>query len=196
MRSSFLCSGLVGVTLLAGALGATPGEPKNQWVSGGGIVSALDIEGNVFANAGTFSIDASVTDDGEARGQVNFEFRGSFAGYWGACPLLCPGQTSLLHLTGEVTGAEASGGSVILSGPMSETDIGKGGVVFYEAEVPDGFTITLTPGSDTFTLRFCEVPEFQLEVSRGYLSVDGGVQASARAQLANAAAPPCAARTR
>jgi hypothetical protein len=160
-------------------------------------VSATDIEGSAFANAGQFSINAGVTPNGDAVGAVNFVFRGAFAAFWGACPLVCPGQTFVLHLKGEVTAVETSGGSVVLSGPMSETDIGQGGgVIFHEAEVPDGFTLTLTPGSDTFALRFCEVPEFQLEVLRGHLSIDDGLKTAAPTTLPSAGPRQCAAPTR
>jgi len=197
MRRSLFFSGLVAVTLLMGTLGATPGEFPGPWVSGGGIVSATDIEDNVFANAGTFSIDARVSPNGNASGHVNFVFGGAFAAFWGACPSICPGQTAVLHLKGEVTDVETSGGSVVLSGPMSETDIGKhGGNIFYEAEVPNGFTLTLTPGSNTFTLRFCEVPEFQLQVTGGHLSVDGGLPAAPSASSPTAGPRPCATPTR
>jgi hypothetical protein len=106
-----------------------------------------------------------VRADGSARGQVNFLFGEPFSSVWGALP-----GVDLIRLRGEITaGAVAANGSVTLRGQLTEVDYSDGDVVFVEENVP--FEIVIPAGGGDFTLTWCLLPVFGLEVTHGKLNV-------------------------
>lgn len=144
--------------------------PAGTVVSGGGLVTVTDIDGNTFPAAGEFTISGAQVRNG-ARGRISFVFRGDFASFWGAVP----GVTDLLYLKGNVDNVTVDGSNVVIGGLLSETDFAQGhGVVFVEENVP--FEITAQPGSTSFVMQFCELPPFAMQVTEGTLAVHAGSQ--------------------
>jgi hypothetical protein len=96
-------------------------------------------------------------NDASTHGPINFIFGQS----WGAVP----GMNNI-HVTGTVSSmATAEDGTVTLRGRLTERDWDG---VFTKEDVP--FRIVLRPGSQ-FTLQWCELPTFELELTDGNLVI-------------------------
>ena len=115
-------------------------------------------EGDLFGN-NDFKINGKVYDDGNASGTATFVFGGEFSGLWWA---------DVVILTCEIdSGTVSEDGTVILQGMSHEDDFVDGEVVFSE-DTP--FEIVVDPAG-LFTLRWCELPAFDLEVTSGHLKL-------------------------
>jgi hypothetical protein len=133
-------------------------------VSGGGKAVITDPDDNEFAG-NHFVVAGVVYTDGSADGRVHFQLGEAFSAVWGALP-----GVDLIRLRGEITaGAVAEDGSVTLQGRLTEVDYSDGDVVFVEEDVP--FEIVIPAGGGQFTLTWCLLPIFDLEVTHGKLHV-------------------------
>lgn len=126
-----------------------------------GTVTATDPDGNSYAG-NRFAILGKVEEDGSASGNVEFRFEEAFSAAWGAVP-----GVDFIHLKGKVTsGSVNEEGTLTLRGALTEVDFSTGvGVVFAEENVP--FEIVIDPESGRFTLQWCELPTFLMEVTTG-----------------------------
>ena len=87
---------------------------------------------------------------------------------WGAVP-----GADTIHLQGTVTSfTVAEDGIVTLEGQLTETDVARGdGVAYVEEDVP--FQVVVSPDSWRFTLPWCELPTFDVEVTGPWASASG-----------------------
>jgi hypothetical protein len=143
------------------AASVTAGAAAAQ-VNGGGRAVLTDPAGNTL----TFGVAGVLHANGSVGGAVNFVFGPAFAQAWGAVP-----GVDALHLSGTVTARTvAEDGTVTLQGQLTEKDVARGGgVVFVEENIP--FKIVVKPGSKQFTLQWCELPTFGLEMTDGNLTI-------------------------
>jgi ELWxxDGT repeat protein len=120
---------------------------------------ALLLDG-VSAYPFRFALAGVISSDGTARGRVNFVFGPEFSEAWGAVP-----GVDSIHLSGTLTTITVSeDGTIALAGLLTETDFSRGGgVAFAEEDVP--FTIVFSPGSWRFTLQWCELPTFDVQLT-------------------------------
>jgi hypothetical protein len=142
---------------------ASAGTAAHQ-VRGGGQAVLTDPDGNIFSL--TFALTTSLPADGSASGVVNFVFGQAFGQAWGAVP-----GVDAIHLHGTVASfTVAADRTVTLEGQLTEKDSTRGGgVAFIEENVP--FRIVLHPGAPQFTLQWCELPTFDLELTAGHLAI-------------------------
>jgi DNA-binding beta-propeller fold protein YncE len=133
-------------------------------VHGGGQAVLSDPDGNAFPV--TFGLTGLRHSDGSASGVVNFAFGPAFSQLWGAVP-----GVASIHLHGTVTSITvAADGTVALEGQLTEKDLGRrDGLVFVEENVP--FKIVRRPGGRQFTLQWCQLPTFDLELTDGNLAI-------------------------
>jgi hypothetical protein len=134
-------------------------------VNGAGKAVLTDLDENEFAG-NLFAIVGAVDADGSAEGNVHLVLAEPFSVVWGAVP-----GVDFIHLNGKVVaGAIADDGAVVLSGHLTEVDFSYAdGVVFVEENVP--FEIVVDPDAGKFTLQWCLLPAFDLEVTHGKLNV-------------------------
>lgn len=155
-----------GATTPASAAPQSPGATTRSLshVHGGGQAALTDPGGNVYALS--FAIAATLRADGSVSGQIDFNFGPAFGAAWGAVP-----GVDRIHLHGRITSfTVAEDGSVTLQGLLTEKDFARGGgAVFVEENVP--FTIVVCPGSVQFSLQWCELPTFYVELTDGNLDV-------------------------
>jgi hypothetical protein len=163
-RLSFV---LIFVLVLALAALPVSAQPPGAVLNGGGQGLLTDPDGNTFDTQ--FSFSGVVSAGGTARGNINFVFTGEMADYWGTFP----GIVDMFHAFGQVTGGTVdAAGNVTLTGTVTEYDFDNGnGVVFYETNVP--FVLVAGPslGDNVFTLQYCELPTFTIQVTSGSLAI-------------------------
>ena len=117
--------------------------------------SAFD-QGDQFAD-NHFLMVGKVHPDGSARGFANFVFGDEFAALWGA---------DVVTLKCEIQrGTISDDGTIVLQGLSFEEDFLEG-VVIFEEITP--FEIVIDPAG-LFTLQWCELPAFELEITKGHL---------------------------
>ena len=113
-------------------------------------------QGDQFAD-NCFLMVAKVHSDGSARGFAKFVFGEEFAALWGA---------DVVTLECEIdTGTVSGDGTIVLQGLSFEEDFLEGVVIFDEITP---FEIVIDPAG-SFTLRWCLLPAFELEVMHGHL---------------------------
>ena len=133
-------------------------------VKGGGGGVLTDPDGNDFPLR-SFRVRGIVADDGSARGNIRFRWRGSFPEVWG--DPACGGTCDTVILSGTIrSGAVASDGTVTLSGTARELDKRRG-VVLFDSGFDEPFRIVAggSLGEDSFILQWCLLPEFLLHGS-------------------------------
>jgi len=114
--------------------------------------------GDIFAK-NTFAIQANVHPDGSASGNATFVFGPEFSTPWGA---------DVITLKCDIdTGTVGEDGTVVLQGISFEEDFVDGVVIFEELSP---FEIIIDP-SGSSTLRWCKLPAFDLEITKGHLKV-------------------------
>jgi sugar lactone lactonase YvrE len=132
-------------------------------VLGGGRALLTDPAGDTFSAA--FGLAAVRRADGSADGVVDFSFGPAFGQAWGAVP-----GVDRIQLHGRITSfTVAADGTVTLEGRLTEKDFDRGRVVFVERDVP--FRIVIGPHSTSFSLQWCELPTFYLDVTHGDLRI-------------------------
>jgi hypothetical protein len=155
---------LAAVLTLAAFAAAPPADHPAARVAGEGKAVITDPDDNGFGG-NHFAIAGAVYADGSADGRVEFRLEEPFSAVWGAVP-----GVELIRLKGEITaGAVAQDGAVTLQGLLAEVDYSDGEVVFVEEDVP--FEIVIAPGGGEFTLTWCLLPVFEVEVTHGKLKV-------------------------
>ena len=115
-------------------------------------------KGDLFVD-NDFKIKGKVNADGSASGTATFVFGEEFSNLWGA---------DVVTLTCEIdTGTVNEDGTVVLQGLSFEEDFAYGIVIFQEITP---FEIIVDPAG-WFTLRWCALPVFDLEITNGQLTV-------------------------
>jgi len=113
-------------------------------------------EGDLFAD-NDFKIKAKVKADGSASGTAAFVFGEEFSSVFGA---------DVITLECEIdTATVLEDGTIVLQGQAFEQDFA-GGAVIFEEIAP--FEI-LVDSTGLFTLRWCLLPAFDLEITKGHL---------------------------
>lgn len=113
-------------------------------------------EGDLFAGNHLLMV-GKVHSDGSARGFANFVFGEEFSALWGA---------DVVTLKCEIdTGTVSEDGTIILQGISFEEDF-LDGVVIFEEITP--FEIVID-SAGLLTLKWCELPAFELEITKGHL---------------------------
>ena len=157
--------------LLATKSGTALAADRLASVSGLGKAALTDPDG--VESPLQFGIAVSVFEDGSARGHATFVLQKPFARDWGAVP----GVVDLIWLSAEITsGSVADDGTVTLHGEFVEVDISfREGVVFFEKDTETTSIFEIVVGGNlapnTFTLQWCLLPTFDIEVTRGHLRV-------------------------
>ena len=161
----FITSAVVGLLFIAMASPAFADKPIAS-VAGTGMATITDPDENTYAG-NVFAIAGQINDGGTATGKIEFLFASAFSDPWGAVP-----GVDFISLNGTITGgAVADDGSVLITGLLTEKDFSWGdGVVYVERDVP--FAIVVAPGSRQFSLQWCLLPLFGIEVTQGSLRVE------------------------
>jgi hypothetical protein len=159
------------IAALASLAAAAQAAPPAASVTGGGQAALID---DGTESPLQFQIAAMVFDDESAVGHAIFVLRKPFARDWGAVP----GVVDLILLKAEIhAGSVAEDGTITLNGEFTEVDISfTEGVVFVEkdTELTSLFEIVLGGdlGPGEFTLQWCLLPAFEIEVTKGRLRVE------------------------
>ena len=151
---------VIGVASAAAAPGSGPAD-KIARVTGGGTGVLTDPDGKAFL-LDFFRVRGVVKDNGSARGEIRFEWRGPFAEVWG--DPVCGGTCDTIVLRGRIqSGSVAPDGTVTLSGTAREVDK-RGGDVVFDSDFDEPFSIVAggSQGEDRFILQWCLLPEFQV----------------------------------
>lgn len=171
-----LITSFIGLLLLLASVGPPPSHKIRTAMYGAAVVNATDDFGGTFRNAANFAINAGIKTNGAPYGTFKLVGYGDFASAWGACPFdpRCEDfpntNTQIFALNGRVTRVESAGGTIQISGLVSETDWDKDRDVIFHVD-DDPFVITASEGSDSFVLQFCLVPPFTFDVAKGHLMV-------------------------
>jgi hypothetical protein len=157
-------------SVMATMSGTASAADRLASVSGAGKAALTDPDG--VESPLQFGIAASVFEDGSARGHATFLLQKPFARDWGAVP-----GVDLIWVSAEITsGSVADDGTVTLHGEFIEADISfREGVVFFEKDTETTSIFEIVVGGsmapNTFTLQWCLLPTFDIEVTRGQLRV-------------------------
>ncbi len=143
----------------ASALAAPNAQSAVPRVQAAGQVRVTDENGDGFS--ARVAIVAETNRKGRTVGSVNMVFDREFSAVWGAEPGI-----QRIHLRGAVTSTIRDGGKVVLSGTLTETDVAEGGRKLVFPNEP--FEIEIT-GPGRFTLVWCELPPFDVEMAAGQL---------------------------
>jgi hypothetical protein len=161
---------VLAVALTAGALTAAAdadGKPVARVKGHGTVVMAstgpdeafgVIEEGYPYPRNG-FRINGTVYADGSASGAAFFDFGEEFSAEWGA---------DYIELTCEIgSGTVSEDGAVVFQGLAFEQDF-LDGVVIFKEYTP--FEIVVD-AEGLFTLQWCALPPFNLEITKGNLKV-------------------------
>jgi hypothetical protein len=170
MKRLFIVGAIVALAL---ATKSSTASASDRLASVSGLGKAVLTDPDGVESPLQFLIAASVFEDGSARGHATFLLQKPFARDWGAVP----GVVDLIWVSAEITsGSVADDGTVTLHGEFIEADISfREGVVFFEKDTETTSIFKIVVGGsmapNTFTLQWCLLPTFNIEVTRGHLRV-------------------------
>jgi hypothetical protein len=170
MKRQFIVCAIV-ASLLAAKSSTASASDRLASVSGAGKAALTDPDG--VESPLQFGIAATVFENGTVRGHATFLLQKPFARDWGAVP----GVVDLIWVSAEITsGSVDDDGTVTLHGEFVEVDISyRDGIVFFEKDTETTSIFEIVVGGNmapnTFTLQWCLLPTFDVEVTRGHLRV-------------------------
>jgi hypothetical protein len=144
-------------SLFAASHDASPSASTVSNVHGAGGAAVTDENGYTYT--ARVAISALLDPDGGTHGSVNFVFDQDFSEFWGAEP-----GVHAIHVVGKVASMTAANGAITLAGTAIETDIAPGRRPLVFPNEP--FEIVIS-SPNQFTLQWCALPVFDLEMRTG-----------------------------
>ena len=126
-------------------------------VRGAGGASVTDENGYTYT--AKVAISALLDPGGATHGSINFVFDQDFSEVWGAEPGI-----HSIHVVGKVASMTVANGAITLAGTAIETDIAPGRSPLVFPDEP--FEIVIS-APNQFTLQWCALPSFDLEMRTG-----------------------------